>query len=141
MTAFRVGDLLLSGDGLFLQSVPRPDLESGAEGAPELARRLYRTLHEKLFELPGDTLVAPGHVSPTTGRADDGTFTAPLREVRQRLDLLDLSEDEFVETILSDVPPRPANFEEIIDINLGRESADDETAFELELGPNNCAIG
>jgi glyoxylase-like metal-dependent hydrolase (beta-lactamase superfamily II)/rhodanese-related sulfurtransferase len=141
MTTFGVGDLLLSGDGLFLRSVPRPDLEAGTEGASDLAHTLYRTLHERLFALPNDTLVAPGHVSPATERGDDDTFAARLNAVRERLDLLDLSEDEFVETILSDVPPRPANFEEIIAINLGRESTDDDEAFELELGPNNCAIG
>jgi hypothetical protein len=37
------------------------------------------------------------------------------------------------------MPPRPANYEDIIATNLGRRTADDEEAFELELGPNNCA--
>jgi hypothetical protein len=50
-----------------------------------------------------------------------------------------MDEDEFVDLVLADMPPRPANYEEIIGINLGQEDADDEEAFELELGPNNCA--
>jgi hypothetical protein len=37
------------------------------------------------------------------------------------------------------MPPRPANYEDIIATNMGQQSADDEEAFELELGPNNCA--
>jgi hypothetical protein len=37
------------------------------------------------------------------------------------------------------MPPRPANYEEIIAVNLGLDSATDEESFELELGPNNCA--
>jgi hypothetical protein len=37
------------------------------------------------------------------------------------------------------MPPRPNNFERIIETNLGRTDATDEEAFEWELGPNNCA--
>ena len=47
--------------------------------------------------------------------------------------------DEFVETVLADMPPRPANYVDIIATNLGQQDADDEEAFTLELGPNNCA--
>jgi len=55
------------------------------------------------------------------------------------MDALTINEDEFVELILSDIPPRPANYGDIIPTNLGQQKADDEEAFELELGPNNCA--
>jgi hypothetical protein len=51
-----------------------------------------------------------------------------------------MDEDEFVDYVLSDMPPRPANYEEIIETNLGRTDVDDAEAFELELGPNNCAV-
>jgi hypothetical protein len=53
--------------------------------------------------------------------------------------VLSMDREEFVEFVLSDMPPRPANYEEIIATNLGRQYTDDEEAFELELGPNNCA--
>lgn len=49
-----------------------------------------------------------------------------------------MDEHTFVERVSTDMPPRPANHESIIATTLGRESPDDETAFELELGPNNC---
>jgi hypothetical protein len=55
------------------------------------------------------------------------------------MDALSMDRDEFVEFILSDMPPRPANYTDIIATNLGQQTADDREAFELELGPNNCA--
>jgi len=55
------------------------------------------------------------------------------------MDALSMDEDDFVETVLADMPPRPANYLDIIGTNLGQQSVDDEEAFTLELGPNNCA--
>jgi glyoxylase-like metal-dependent hydrolase (beta-lactamase superfamily II)/rhodanese-related sulfurtransferase len=139
MTGFTVGDVLLAGDSVFLDSVARPDLEAGADGAGDLARDLHRTLTERLAALPDETVVAPGHYSRSTMPADDGTFTATLGALRDRLPAFDMDREAFVEYVCDDMPPRPANFERVIAINLGTETADDDTAFELELGPNNCA--
>ncbi|MEF8774916.1 MAG: MBL fold metallo-hydrolase [Haloarculaceae archaeon] len=139
MTSYLVDDgVLCTGDGLFVESVARPDLEEGAEGAPAAAGRLYDTLQE-ILTLPPDTLVAPGHFSDAATQAEDGTYTAILGEVRETMSVLERNREEFVEFILSDMPPRPSNYEEIIAINLGQRQSDDEEAFELELGPNNCA--
>lgn len=55
------------------------------------------------------------------------------------MNALSMPKDEFVEFILSDMPPRPANYVDIIETNLGVQESDDDRAFELELGPNNCA--
>ena len=139
MTGFTVGDVLLAGDSVFLDSVARPDLEAGADGAVDLARDLHRTLTERLAARPAETLVAPGHYSESTTPAADGTFTATLGTLRDRLPAFSMDREAFVEYVCDDIPPRPANFERIIAINLGTATADDDTAFELELGPNNCA--
>jgi glyoxylase-like metal-dependent hydrolase (beta-lactamase superfamily II) len=139
MTAYRVGDVLLAGDTLFLASVARPDLEVGDAGAREMARRLHRTLADRLA-LPPETLVAPAHFADAAGAAPDGTYTATLGSLRERLELLSLPEEAFVDRVVADMPDRPANYERIIAVNLGRESATDDDAFELELGPNNCAV-
>jgi len=139
MTSFLLDGLLLSGDGLFLESVARPDLERGSDGARDLAGTLHATLRD-LRSLPGETLVAPGHVGPNAAPGEDGTYTATLATLRDRLDLLGLDREAFVERVLADVPPRPANYERIIDANLGREEIAAGEAFELELGPNNCAV-
>ncbi len=139
MTTFAVEGTLLTGDGLFLESVARPDLEAGAEGAEPLARTLHESLRS-LLSLPDDTRVAPGHIGPAIEPNEDGTFTATIGELRERLPLLGLDEHDFVERILTDMPPRPANYQRIISVNLGKESVGPDEGFELELGPNNCAV-
>jgi len=137
MTAYRVGDVLFTGDGLFVESVARPDLED-----PEAAADAARTLHESLQDvlaLPDDTVVAPAHFSDAATPNDDGTYTAALGDLKERMAALSMDIEEFVEFVVADMPPRPANYEEVIATNLGQQAPDDEAAFELELGPNNCA--
>jgi len=140
MTSYLVDEsLLATGDGLFIESVARPDLEEGDDGAPDAARMLYESLQERVLTLPDDTLIGGAHFSDAAVPADDGTYTAPIGELVAEMDALTMEEDDFVELILSDMPPRPANYEDIIATNLGQNAVDDEEAFTLELGPNNCA--
>ncbi|WP_276257688.1 MBL fold metallo-hydrolase [Haloglomus litoreum] len=140
MTSYLVDDsLLATGDGLFIESVARPDLEEGDDGAPDAARMLYESLQERVLTLDDDVLVGGAHFSDAAEPADDGTYTAPIGDLRERMDALSMDEDDFVDLVLADMPPRPANYEDIIATNLGQQAADDEEAFTLELGPNNCA--
>ncbi|WP_306061801.1 MBL fold metallo-hydrolase [Natronococcus wangiae] len=140
MTSYLIdGELLATGDGLFVESVARPDLEEGNEGAEDAAKQLYESLQERVLTLPDDTLIGGAHFSDAADPAEDDTYTAPIGQLEDEMAALTMDEDEFVELILSDMPPRPANYEEIIPTNLGQQEADDEEAFELELGPNNCA--
>ncbi|CCQ32586.1 thiosulfate-3-mercaptopyruvate sulfurtransferase protein [Halorhabdus tiamatea SARL4B] len=140
MTSYLVGDALLAtGDGLFVESVARPDLEAGDAGAEDAAQQLYETLQERILTLSDDVLIAGGHTSDAAEPAADGTYTATLGDLRAEMDALSMDEADFVELILADMPPRPANYEDIIATNLGQHRIDDEEAFSLELGPNNCA--
>ncbi|WP_277540981.1 MBL fold metallo-hydrolase [Haloarcula laminariae] len=140
MTAYLVDDaVVLTGDGLFVESVARPDLEDGAEGAPAAAGQLYDTLQERILTLPDETLVAPGHVSDGAEQADDGSFTDTLGGIAAAMPALDRDRESFVEFVLADMPPRPENYGDIIATNLGQRALDDDTAAELERGPNNCA--
>jgi glyoxylase-like metal-dependent hydrolase (beta-lactamase superfamily II) len=140
MTSYLVDDsFLATGDGLFTESVARPDLEEGDEGAPDAARMLYESLQERVLTLDDDVLVGGAHFSEAAEPAADGTYTAPIGELVEDMDALTMDEDDFVDLILSDMPPRPANYEDIIATNLGQQQVDDEEAFTLELGPNNCA--
>jgi len=141
MTSLRAGEVLLSGDTVFLDHVARPDLEAGADGATDLALSLHATLRETLATLPDETLVAPGHFEPGRAAPDDERYVARLGDLRARLPAFEADEAAFVEAVTTDLPPRPANYERIVATNLGREAVDDAAAFELELGPNNCAAG
>jgi glyoxylase-like metal-dependent hydrolase (beta-lactamase superfamily II) len=140
MTSYLLdGSLLATGDGLFIESVARPDLEEGDEGAPDAASMLYESLQERVLSLPDDTLIGGAHFSDAAEPAEDGTYTAPIGELVDEMAALTMDEQAFVDLILSDMPPRPANYEDIIATNLGQNAVDDEEAFTLELGPNNCA--
>lgn len=138
MMGFCVGDVFVTGDTLFTDSVARPDLEAGSEGAEAAAAQLWETLQD-IAELPDGTVIAPAHTSPGVPPGDDGTYTARLGDLREVLDAFAQDRATFVEGTIADMPPRPNNYQEIIATNLGRESVDDDEAFELELGPNNCA--
>lgn len=56
--------LLLAGDTLFKQSIGRTDLWGGS------LETIRRSIRERLFALPDDTLVIPGHGPPTTIAAE-----------------------------------------------------------------------
>ncbi|MDJ1434731.1 MBL fold metallo-hydrolase [Halostagnicola sp. A-GB9-2] len=140
MTSYLIdGELLATGDGLFVESVARPDLEEGDEGAEDAAKQLYESLQDRVLTLPDDTLIGGAHFSDSAAPADDGTYTARIGQLTEDMAALTMEKAEFVELILSDMPPRPPNYEDIIATNLGQRDVDDEEAFELELGPNNCA--
>ena len=52
--------VLISGDTLFLESYGRTDLDTGSHTA------ILKSLKERLFQLPDDVDVYPGHMDPTT---------------------------------------------------------------------------
>jgi len=132
------GTDLLTADCLFLDSVGRPDLED-EDAARELAGEQYDTLR-RLVDRDDGTRVLPGHVEPSTERdGPDGGFARSLGDVRAGLSLLSLDREAFVDRVTTDLPPRPANYERIVGVNLGRGEPDEAT-LELERGPNNCAI-
>jgi len=136
MMGVAVGRVLLTGDSLFLDGVARPDLQEDADPG-EQARTLYATLTERLAAVDDDTLIVPGH---TDAGVDFGPHVARLGDLRERLPVFHMDESAFVDRV-TQVGAEPANADRVVAINLGRESVTDETAFELELGPNNCAAG
>lgn len=146
MVNYRVDDgALLTGDALFVDSVGRTELEFGEDEAETGAEMEYETLHDTLLEQPDELSVLPGHVTITNdGRFENGSpgepVAASLEEVGQRLDLVGLDRDEFVDRMVENAPEKPDNYETIIDVNTGREQYESSReATQLETGANNCA--
>lgn len=140
MTSYLVDtEVILTGDGLFIESVARPDLEKGDDGADKQARQLYKSLQQKVLTLSEDVYVGASHLSDGTEPQENGLYMKTVGQIKKDLEPLSYDEDKFVEYIISDMPPRPANYDKIIPTNKGEQEATDEEAFEMELGPNNCA--
>ena len=138
--SFEYGDALLTGDTLFLRSVGRPDLEDSSEDAVrEAAGQLFDSLR-RLTDRGDDTVVLPGHFSDEEIRP----VATQLGELRAETtdELLSYVADDdleaFVETIVESLADEPANYNEIKQINWGKEQPGEDVE-SLELGPNNCA--
>jgi glyoxylase-like metal-dependent hydrolase (beta-lactamase superfamily II)/rhodanese-related sulfurtransferase len=128
---------LFTGDTLFLAGVGRPDLDASAEQARERARLLYASL-QRLTALPSEMLILPGHTS--TPAPFDGRPIAPtLAQVKERVAMLGMREDTFVQTILARIPPTPPNHAQIVTLNEAGELPEGDPT-DLEAGANRCAV-
>jgi glyoxylase-like metal-dependent hydrolase (beta-lactamase superfamily II) len=131
------GQYLLTGDTLFVSSIGRPDLGDKAE---EWAQLLYRTLFERIAQLPDDVLILPAHYSGVTEMRRDGIVATTLGEARQRNPVFERrTEQQFLAYVLDRLPAQPPIYQEIRRANLGRIVLDTEHAIAAELGPNQCA--
>ena len=106
---------VLTGDTLFVGDVGRPDLlaSAGADlSAEELARRLYRSLHDKLLILPDATRVYPAHgAGSACGKTLSTETTSTIGEQRRaNYALQDMGEDAFVAAVTEGQPARPRYF-------------------------------
>ena len=136
-TVYFVGDrIVLTGDTLFVDGVGRPDL---AERAEEFAHNLYRSLHDRVLALSDDTLILPAHYGDDVPVHPDEPVGARLGELRT-LSALALDEEAFVAWAVARVTPRPPNYVEIINANMGRTTVSEADRASLELGPNRCAL-
>ena len=137
-TCYLLGNrVLFTGDTLFLTGVGRPDLEADAGEARGRASALYHSLHT-LLALPLETLVLPGHTS-TPVAFDDVPLTATLAEIDERVDMIHAQPDQFVQVILTRIPPTPPNYQRILKLNEAGMVPESEVT-ELEAGANRCAI-
>jgi hydroxyacylglutathione hydrolase len=108
---------LFSGDFLFVGSLGRPDL-LGEEAKVGLAHELYRSVHERIAELPDSVLVYPGHGAGSlcgAGMSEGAESTLGYERATQHL--FRLSEEEFVKDILPSVPPMPVYYPRMKKLN------------------------
>lgn len=137
-TTYVLGDgVLFSGDTLFVESVGRPDL---ADRAEEFARDLYQSLHSKVLALADRALVLPAHYGDSVVVHPDQPVGATLGELRAALEPLSYDEGTFVSWATAHLAPRPPNYVEIVQANMGRTELPVGTVRALELGPNRCSI-
>jgi glyoxylase-like metal-dependent hydrolase (beta-lactamase superfamily II)/rhodanese-related sulfurtransferase len=131
-------NLLFTGDTLFVNAVGRPDLH---DKASEYAEALHNTYQTKLLKLPEDTLVLPAHFDTASITIKHGELVADtIGSIKKNVGLLLMSKEEFVQFMEKSVPPRPANYKMIIQINQELVSCEEINMGDLEAGPNSCAI-
>jgi glyoxylase-like metal-dependent hydrolase (beta-lactamase superfamily II)/rhodanese-related sulfurtransferase len=128
------GRALIGGDSLFADGIARPDLQRGdSEGARAMAATLHATLHERILALGDDVILLPCHTHPGVHLEAIAPRLAEVRKAVPELGILD--PEEFAREVTAAMPPRPANYEEIIAVNSGTHRFDPE----LETGGNSCA--
>lgn len=128
--------VLLTGDTLFTNGVGRPDLKADNDGMKLKARLLYHSL-QKILSLHKEIMVLPAHTSQPI-EFDNILIHTTLEKI-QSIPLLQLSEEDFIETIISRIPATPANYLVIVEKNLLGDFKD-INPIDLEAGANRCAI-
>jgi glyoxylase-like metal-dependent hydrolase (beta-lactamase superfamily II)/rhodanese-related sulfurtransferase len=104
---------VLTGDTLFIGDVGRPDLLSSAgSSADELARSLYRSLHQKLLTLPDGVRVFPAHgAGSACGKNLSTASQSTIGEQRAtNYAVQPMSEDEFVAAVTTGQAVAPPYF-------------------------------
>jgi hydroxyacylglutathione hydrolase len=108
---------IFTGDFLFVGSLGRPDL-LGEEETARLAAELYRSVSERIAELPDAVQVFPGHGAGSlcgAGMSDRPEST--LGEERTTNLYFGYGEKEFVEKILEASPEMPAYYPLMKELN------------------------
>jgi glyoxylase-like metal-dependent hydrolase (beta-lactamase superfamily II)/rhodanese-related sulfurtransferase len=130
-------DYLFTGDTLFVDGIGRPDLHNKAE---EFTRNLYNTYHQKILNLPDETLILPAHFSGSFEHQKLISNTINL--IKQKINLLSASEAEFIKFVIGSTSslPQPMNYDKIISINKNMILCDTIEQKDIEAGPNACGI-
>jgi glyoxylase-like metal-dependent hydrolase (beta-lactamase superfamily II)/rhodanese-related sulfurtransferase len=130
---------VLTGDALFIGDVGRPDLlVSIGKTSRELASMLYDSLRDKLGTLPDSTLVYPAHGAGSAcgKKMSKDTFSTLGVQKQTNWALQPQTRDQFVATLVGDLPAPPAYF--AFDAALNRRerlTLDDALAIALKPLP------
>jgi glyoxylase-like metal-dependent hydrolase (beta-lactamase superfamily II) len=111
--------MVLTGDALLVGAAGRPDLHAHGEmTVEEMARRLHRSITERLLALPDHLLIYPGHYSGSVcGSGLSGHPASTIGFERRHNQALSQSEDDFVSALIESIPPAPEKQSEIVAAN------------------------
>ena len=106
-TSFLVENKVFTGDTLFIRGCGRTDFQQGDPF------KLYRSITEKLYTLPDDTLVFPGHYYK-------GELVSTIGEEKQHNPRVSVKQTEvgFVTVMNAINLPRPKHIDEAVPANL-----------------------
>jgi rhodanese-related sulfurtransferase len=127
---------VLTGDALFVGDVGRPDLLTAVGHSPEdLARQLYRSLHDQLLSLPDSTRVFPAHgAGSACGKAMSDAVSSTIGEQRRwNYALQPMTEDAFVEVVTQGQSVAPLYFAFTADSNRRLRDLLDDTEPPVRL--------
>lgn len=111
---------VFTGDTLFVGDVGRPDLRDAEEKPVRLAEALYDSLFGKLLALPDGTRVFPAHgAGSLCGRKiSSAPFTTIGQERQFNWALQIRDREQFIRTMVANLPDRPAYFADDVKLNL-----------------------
>ena len=107
---------VVTGDTLFVGAVGRPDL-AGQER--RMAAQLFDSLHTRLLTLPAELEIYPGHQAGSAcGAGLSGKPASTIGFERRFNPMLSMPRERFIEAVMADIPPRPADMDRIVEANL-----------------------
>lgn len=130
--------IALTGDFLFVASVGRPDLAGKTE---PWTQDLWQSMAKVRRTWRSDVLVCPAHYGSPVERRADGVIAAPFGQLLHANEALQHGDrDAFAQWVLARSGSFPDSYRTIKMINLGLSAADAQTAEDLEIGHNRCAL-
>ena len=119
VTDLRRGDepwFVITGDTLLVGATGRPDL-LGRER--EMAATLHDSIQNKLLSLPNEVEIFPGHQAGSAcGAGLSGKPSSTIGFEKRCNPGLRMDKNDFIESLLQGIPPRPANMNIIVAANI-----------------------
>lgn len=107
---------VVTGDTLFVGAVGRPDL-AGRE--QEMAGKLWESLQHKLLSLPNELEIYPGHQAGSAcGAGLSGKPSSTIGFEKRFNPALSMDKASFVREVTANIPPRPADMDRIVAVNI-----------------------
>lgn len=125
-------EALFTGDTVFIGDVGRPDLAQKVIAdltQDKLARHLYHSIHDKILPLSDDLIVYPGHGAGSACGKNMSKETQDTLGNQKKTNYAlraDMTEQEFVDAVLTGLTPPPGYFPHNVIMNIkGYDSIDD----------------